>query len=94
MQVYGLAQLHSAQSINAPHTLRANQPASSTGRTSFNTTDQLDISAEASLASRLSDIPDIRHDRVAAIKAQIANGTYETADKLDGALSALLDEIG
>ena len=45
-------------------------------------------------ASRLSDIPDIRHDRVAAIKAQIQAGTYETADKLDRAIDAMLDEIG
>ena len=38
-------------------------------------------------------MPDIRQDRVAAIRAAIADGTYETADKMDEALSALLDEI-
>jgi hypothetical protein len=30
---------------------------------------------------------------VASIRAQIANGTYETPEKLDMALSRLLDEI-
>ena len=94
MQIYGPAHLHSAQGINAPHALRANQPAPAPARTSFDTADQLDISPQASLASRLSDIPDIRQDRVASLRAQIAAGTYETDDKLDGALNALLDEIG
>jgi anti-sigma28 factor (negative regulator of flagellin synthesis) len=38
--------------------------------------------------------PDIRQDRVNSIRAQIASGTYETAGKLDTAVSRLLDEIG
>jgi negative regulator of flagellin synthesis FlgM len=37
---------------------------------------------------------DIRFDRVAAIKAAIADGSYETADKLDIALDRLLDRLG
>jgi len=94
MQIYGPTALHSAQGINAPHALRANQPTSAPTRTSVDTVDQLDISPAASLASRLSDIPDIRQERVNSIRAQLAAGTYETDDKLDGALSALLDEIG
>ncbi|MFZ4638351.1 MAG: flagellar biosynthesis anti-sigma factor FlgM [Pirellulales bacterium] len=37
---------------------------------------------------------DIRFDRVNAIKAAIADGSYETADKLDIALDRLLDRVG
>lgn len=37
---------------------------------------------------------DIRFDRVNAIKAAIADGSYETADKLDIALDRLLDRLG
>jgi negative regulator of flagellin synthesis FlgM len=37
---------------------------------------------------------DIRFDRVAAIKAAIADGSYETPDKLDAALDRLLDRLG
>lgn len=37
---------------------------------------------------------DIRFDRVAAIKAAIADGSYETPDKLDIALDRLLDRLG
>jgi flagellar biosynthesis anti-sigma factor FlgM len=92
MQIYGPAHLHGPQSVNAPHAARLTQSASPRAATS--TADTLEISAEAAAASRLSEIPDIRHDRVAAIKAQIQAGTYETADKLDRALDAVLDEIG
>ena len=37
---------------------------------------------------------DIRTDKVANIKAQIANGTYETDDKLNSAIDKLADDLG
>jgi flagellar biosynthesis anti-sigma factor FlgM len=93
MQIYGPTQVHGPQNVNAPHAARLAPPAS-TARSTSDITDTLEISSQAAAASRLADIPDIRHERVAAIKAQIQAGTYETADKLDGALNAMLDEIG
>lgn len=91
MQIYGTTQVHSAQPINAPHRLTpAQSPGGAYGASGV---DQLDISPEADLASQIRDIPDIRADRVAAIRAQIQAGTYETDAKLDVALSRLLDEI-
>lgn len=93
MQVNGAAGVHASQSITGPHATRPLQVAPETRR-SADVNDELQISESAQLASQLSDIPDIRQDRVAAIRAQIADGTYETADKLDQALSRLLDEIG
>lgn len=91
MQIYGPSQLHGAQPINAPHISRSSdsQPTSGTSQA-----DQVDISPAAQLAGQVNDIPDIRADRVATIKAAIANGTYETDDKLNTALDRLLDEIG
>ena len=56
--------------------------------------DQLDISAEAQLISQTNSTSNIRMDRVNDIRAQIANGTYETPEKLEAAMSRLLDEIG
>ena len=92
MQIQGPSHLHGAQPINAPH--RAAQT-ESTGRTSSTTeVDQLDISHEADLVSRVNGLPDIRTDRVAELRAQIASGAYETDAKLDVALDRLLDEIG
>jgi anti-sigma28 factor (negative regulator of flagellin synthesis) len=36
---------------------------------------------------------DIRADKVADIRAQIDSGTYETDDKVNGALDGLLDDM-
>lgn len=91
MQVYGTSQLHGAQSINAPHNARITQPQTTR---STAVSDQLELSEAGQIAARMSDIPDIRADRVASIRAAIQNGTYETADKLSGAIDALFDEIG
>ena len=54
--------------------------------------DQLDISAEAQMMST-SASSDVRADRVADIRAQIANGQYETAEKLEVAVSRMFDEF-
>ncbi len=91
MQIYGTSQLHGAQAISAPHSQRT---AGTQAPASAAQTDSVDISPAADLASQLSDIPDIRQDKVSAIKLAISNGTYETADKLSGAINGLLDEIG
>lgn len=92
MQIQGTAHIHAAQPLNAPHrTPVLEAPAAAE---SFSPVDQLDISHEAELASQLQDVPDIRSERVAAIRAQIEAGVYETDDKLETAVSRLLDEIG
>lgn len=91
MQVYGPAQLHGAQPIRAPHSLRLHQPQPST---SSSVGDELTLSDTAQLVDRVRDLPDIRTERVAQIRAQIAAGTYENDAKLNGALEHLLDEIG
>ncbi len=92
MQIYGPAHLHGPQTISAPHANRLTQPGGA--RRSAGPSDELQLSPQAQIASQLAQILDIRADRVASIRAAIANGTYETADKLDGALNSLLDEIG
>ena len=91
MYIYGASYVHGPQNISAPHRSAAPQgaaPRSARGA------DQLDISPEANYVSRTRDIPEIRADRVAEIRAQIASGAYETPEKIDIALERLLDEIG
>jgi negative regulator of flagellin synthesis FlgM len=90
MYIHGISHIHAPQPINAPHRL---SPAQVGGQTSVSGVDQLDISPEADFVAQVRDLPDVRADRVAAIRAQIASGTYETAEKLDLALNRLLDEI-
>lgn len=55
--------------------------------------DQLDISAEAQMMSAASTSGDIRADRVADIRAQIADGRYDTNEKLEAAVSRMFDEL-
>lgn len=92
MQIYGPSHVHGPQSIGGAHAPRSAQPAPSTR--SQPAADEVTISDAARLASQLSEIPDVRQERVAALRAAIAEGSYETPGKLDQALERLLDEIG
>jgi negative regulator of flagellin synthesis FlgM len=91
MQVYGPAHLHGPQAISSPHVSRASQPGQAE---SSPIRDEVNISDAARLVEQVYQAPDIRQDRVQAIRAQIAAGTYETPDKLNAAVEHLLDEIG
>jgi negative regulator of flagellin synthesis FlgM len=92
MHIYGPSQLHGPQSISAPHSVRGAQPMSRPESTQI--ADEVDISEAAQLVEQVHQFPDIREDRVEAVRQQIAAGTYETSDKLDTAIERLLDEIG
>ncbi len=65
---------------------------------SFAPVDQLDLSPEAQSLGQASgaDQPssDIRTEKVAALRRAIADGTYETPEKMSLALDRLLDQIG
>lgn len=92
MQIYGPTQVHGPQAVNTPHATRpAEAPASSSP--SAMPRDQLDISSAGQHIDAVRDLPEIRSDRVQELRTAIANGAYETADKLDVALERLLDEI-
>ena len=52
--------------------------------------DQLDISLEA---QALQTQGNVRADRVATIRAEIANGKYETPEKINSAVERMLDEF-
>jgi negative regulator of flagellin synthesis FlgM len=93
MQITGPSYIHAPHSVNAPHAARGSQSIGA-ANTSAAITDQLDISAAGQFADMMSSIPDIRQDRVSALRAAIAEGTYETDQKLSVALDRLLDEIG
>ena len=41
----------------------------------------------------ISQLPEIRHEKVEEIRRQIAAGSYETPEKLDLALDRMLDEM-
>lgn len=92
MQIYGPSQLHGPQAISSPHAPRS-QP-SPVVSTYSAPADEVQISDAARLVEMAQQLPEIRTERVAALREAIAGGAYETEAKLDVALSRLLDEIG
>jgi negative regulator of flagellin synthesis FlgM len=57
------------------------------------TIDEVDISPAGYELSRIGDDPPVRTGKIAAVRAAIAEGTYETPEKIDLAIAALLREI-
>ena len=92
MQIYGPAHVHGAQSVGSPHAARIAKPSAPSPAGQIQ--DELDISDAGQLVEQANELPAMRQDRVDQIRAQIANGDYETDEKLDVALDRLLDEIG
>jgi anti-sigma28 factor (negative regulator of flagellin synthesis) len=54
--------------------------------------DQVDISDHAKFLSRLKEGP-VRSDLVARVRQEIADGTYDTPERLDKALDGLLSDV-
>jgi negative regulator of flagellin synthesis FlgM len=55
--------------------------------------DQLDISPQAQMMSAAASGGEVRMDRVAEIRTQIASGNYDTAEKIDAAVGQMLDQF-
>ena len=55
--------------------------------------DQVEISPLGQMLDGIGRLPEIRHEKVDAIRAQIASGVYETPEKMDIAMDRLLDEL-
>jgi anti-sigma28 factor (negative regulator of flagellin synthesis) len=60
--------------------------------TSTRGADSVELGSIQNLMNQLK-ANDVRVDKVAAIKAQIQAGTYETDDKLNAAADKLLDDV-
>jgi negative regulator of flagellin synthesis FlgM len=91
MHIPGTTHIHGPHGINAPHAPFRGQAAGPAS--AARPADQIDISPAAQAAARAAESGEIRHSLVNQIRAQIADGSYETPDKLDVALDRLLDEV-
>ena len=91
MQVHGPSQVHGPHGLQGPHYNRT--PGTQQAKPTSGPAAQLDISAAAEAAIQAAESGDIRADLVAQVRQQIAQGTYETPEKLDAALNRLLDDI-
>ena len=55
--------------------------------------DTVEISDSARYLSEIKKLPDIRQDKVDAARTAIAAGVYETPQRIDGTVNALLGEL-
>ena len=72
----------------------SSKPATATTATPTHTraADRVELSGVSHLISAAKS-NGVRQDKVDSVKAQIANGTYETDHKLDTAIGRLLDDL-
>ncbi len=55
--------------------------------------DRVEISDLARMMGKIGQLPDIRHDKVAQVRAQIDAGTYDSPQKLDIAVDRLISDL-
>lgn len=89
MHIYGASQVHGPQSLQGPHWSRSTSPAGGAQPAA----DVVDISAAAEAAMSVAEGGDFRADLVSRVRAQIADGSYDTPDKMAMAFDAMLDEL-
>ena len=95
MQIYGPYRISTAAAQNSTPSAKPAAEADSRIRGTAAPQDQLDLSSTGGV-NRLADVApttggDIRIDKVADLRRQIASGNYDTAEKLDAALDRMLD---
>jgi negative regulator of flagellin synthesis FlgM len=91
MNIWGVFATQGSQGVGAVKGLEAAQAAAQQQGVG-EVQDAVTLSVEAGRSAAAA--ADIRLDRVNAIRAAIADGSYDTDDKLDIALDRLLDRIG
>jgi len=94
MNIFGVFSTHGSQGLGAVKGVEAAQStqAAAPQQAAGEVHDSVTLSVEGLRAADAS--ADIRFDRVNAIRAAIADGSYETPEKLDLALERLLDRLG
>src|SRR5262245_45999636 len=85
-------------SIQGSFPIKPSRPAAevphSTETKPIETNDAVEIYPAGKMLEDLSQSTEVRAERLAQIKAAIDAGTYETPEKLEAALSKMLNEIG
>lgn len=67
--------------------------ANGTVRSSMTYRDSVELSEHAKFMDRLRQLPEVRMDRVEAAREAIENGVYESPEKLDIAVSRMLEDL-
>lgn len=97
MQIYGPYRVSTTQPTSPAQRAQPQRTAEAGGNKTVAPTDQLDLSSSAAGVNRVNATEiagngEIRIDRVAEIRRQIADGKYDTSEKLDAALDKFLDQ--
>ncbi len=95
MQIYGPFRVSAAQQSSPAQRIQPQQADPTTAKPATQSADQLDLSSGVNRldSAQIAGSGEIRTDRVADIRRQIADGNYETPEKLDAALDRLLDQF-
>ncbi len=97
MQIFGPFRISTTQATGPAQRLQPQGPREAGHPRVSGPVDQLDLSSSVSRAEGTSSIAgggEIRIDRVADLRRQIASGSYDTPEKLDFALERMLDRFG
>lgn len=93
MDVSGLGSVQGVSPVRQPTPVNA--PKSAEASSAINSPqDELELSAAGQALDRIGETPEMRAERLAHIKAAIDDGSYETDEKLDAALSRMFDSLG
>jgi len=91
MDVNGPSSVQGTQPVNRTKpTVRFERPGAEKPATPQ---DELEISTEGKLLQDMAETSQMRKERLEQIKAAIDDGTYETSEKLEAALSVLINEV-
>jgi anti-sigma28 factor (negative regulator of flagellin synthesis) len=95
MNIWGVTSTQGSQGLNALKGVEAAQATDGTQATMQQGVSEVHDSVTLSVDAVRSaeSTGDIRFDRVNAIRAAIADGSYDTPEKLDLALDRLLDRL-
>jgi negative regulator of flagellin synthesis FlgM len=98
MQIYGPYRVSTTPINAAAQRAQPQPPAGGVAKVSSAPIDRLDLSSTAAIGRPEVSGPiagggEIRTDRVAEIRRQIAAGSYETPEKLNAALERMLDQL-
>lgn len=92
MDVRGVGSVSGASPIRSTGSVSSAHPAATVAKPQF-PRDELQLSSAGKLMDQLSQNADVRQERLARIREAIANGTYDTDEKLEAALAKMFDAI-
>jgi anti-sigma28 factor (negative regulator of flagellin synthesis) len=89
----GPDQLGPVNRVTSGPSLRTGEVRQAPGEDRRAETDRVELSPHARFLNALRSLPGIRADRVEQVREAIASETYETDEKVDIAVSRVMDEI-